>query len=104
MAAMVGLLAATAFPAYGQGRGHDRAREAVRAGDIRPLSEVLASVRRAYPGTVLDVKLLDRGPPANWRYEVRVQTPEGHVIAVMVDAGTAEIAGARGQGRGGGRR
>ncbi len=97
-------LANGATPALGQGKGHDRAREAVRAGDIRPLGEVLENVRRAYPGAVLDVKLLDRGPPADWRYEVRVQTPEGHVIAVLVDAETAKVAGARGGGAGGGRR
>jgi uncharacterized membrane protein YkoI len=85
-------------------QGHDRAREAVRSGDIRPLGDILRSVRGAVAGEVLDVRLVDRGPPSNWRYEVRVQTPEGHVVAVLVDAQTAAVTGTRGRNGGGRRR
>jgi hypothetical protein len=38
-------------------RSHDRARQAVEAGEILPLRTVLERVERDYPGQVLDVEL-----------------------------------------------
>ena len=76
-------------------RTQDRARDAVRRGEIRPLEDVLARVQKRYPGRVLDVDL-DRSRP-KWVYRLRVLTREGNVLRIAVDARTARIIGVRGR-------
>jgi uncharacterized membrane protein YkoI len=76
---------------------HAQAREAVEAGEIRPLGEVLAHIASAYPGRVIDVRL-DRRSAAAWLYLVKLLTPGGRVLAITVDAHTGAIVGVRGAG------
>jgi uncharacterized membrane protein YkoI len=46
----------------GQGSDHDRARQALEAGEVLPLRTILERVEREYPGQVLEVELeRDRG-------------------------------------------
>lgn len=76
---------------------HDRAKAALRAGQIRPLKQILASVRRSYRGRQLQVNLSERGGGA-WTYQVKWLTPDSNVLAIAVDAQTAQIISVSGHG------
>jgi hypothetical protein len=68
---------------------HDRARLAVERGEAQPLSDILAQVRPALGGEVVDVAFRRSGN--RWLYEFRVIVPAGRMTEVYVDAATAEI-------------
>ena len=68
----------------------DRAREAVRAGQIVPLASVLKTVQTAVPGDVLKISL-DRTVVGKWDYKITVLTPQGYYRDVDVDAGDNRI-------------
>jgi uncharacterized membrane protein YkoI len=89
-------LAIWAAPAYAESK-HGTARDAVAAGEIRPLGEVLARVAQRYPGQALDVRLDNGG--GSWLYHVKVLGAGGDVVVVTVDARTGRIVGARGPRR-----
>lgn len=65
------------------------AREAADAGEIKPLSEILRTVKQTVPGQVLDVQLDKSGKP--WTYRIRIRTDKGNVILVVVDAETGRV-------------
>lgn len=67
----------------------DDARDAVRAGRILPLGQVLQSVRRAHSGQLLDADLLDRG--GRPVYRIKLLSPEGNVTIIICDAKTGRI-------------
>lgn len=99
MAACVLLLLATicaAATAQADAADHDRARSAVEAGQIRPLQDILGEVRRQVPGRMLDARLQQNG---RWVYKVILLQADGQVVAVTVDARTAQVLGAEGGGR-----
>lgn len=79
------------------GSSHQRARDAVRSGQIRPLHDVLTMVKRRFPGRVLDADLQDRG--GNPVYRVKMLTADGDVLSVLVDARSNRILGVRGRAR-----
>jgi uncharacterized membrane protein YkoI len=85
-------LLATAAPARAAAPDHDRARSAVQAGQIRPLQEILAAVRAQVPGRLLDARLQQN----NRVYEVILLQADGQVVAVTVDARTAQVLGVQG--------
>ncbi len=100
--ALTVLLAFSAFdPAAAQrgrdrGQGHNEAREAVRAGKIKPLNEVLAQVGRRIKGRVVDVQLNPAG--AGWVYRIKVLGPRGRVRVVTVDGQSGRVLGVDGGG------
>jgi CheY-like chemotaxis protein len=56
------------------GRDHDRARQAVEAGEVLPLRTILERVEREYPGQVIDVEL-EREHENNlepWVYKIKL--------------------------------
>lgn len=63
---------------------HLAAREALRRGEILPLSRILTIVERRVPGDVIDVDL-DRDDGV-WEYEVKVLTSTGRVREVKLNA------------------
>lgn len=68
---------------------HDRARQAVQAGQVLPLPAVLERLQREVPGRVLEVELeQERG---SWIYEIKLLTPAGQLTKVKLDARTAEV-------------
>lgn len=97
----VSVALAASPPARAEG-DHDRARAAVRAGQIQPLNAILNQIRGRVPGRVLGVNLYggQRGQP--WVYDIRMLTPRGDVVQLRVDARSASILGMRGH-RGGGK-
>lgn len=72
----------------------DRARAALRSGEILPLSRILETVSRQYAGDVIDVKL-DREDGA-WQYEVKLLLPTGTVAKLEYDARDAKLLKAKG--------
>ncbi|MCK6406577.1 MAG: PepSY domain-containing protein [Rhodocyclaceae bacterium] len=77
---------------------HNRARQALEAGEILPLSTILDRVERHYPGQVVDVEL-ERGHEARWIYKVKVLQRGGALVRLQVDARDGRILGSRTQQR-----
>lgn len=72
---------------------HDRARQALMRGEVRPLAEVLRQVSARVPGEVIAVEFERerRGAASRWVYEVKLIRPNGRLIEVYVDAASGEI-------------
>lgn len=74
---------------------HERARQAVEAGQVLPLKTVLARIEREYPGEVLEVELeQDDGA---WRYELKLLQAGGVLLKLKVDARTGRVVRSRTQ-------
>ena len=101
-AALVLVLLAPSAGARDDDRDHDRARAALQAGDIRPLSEILAAAAREFPGEVLEVEL--EREHGQWIYEMKVLGKGGAVLKLEYDARDATLLRARGPGLNEGRR
>lgn len=94
-----GLMAAMLAVAGVAGQSHadsdgDRARAALRSGEILPLSRILDMVARQYAGDVIDVKL-DRDDGI-WKYEVKLLLPRSTVAKLEYDARDATLLKAKG--------
>ncbi len=99
--AMAALLALAPTGATGDD-DHERARRAFESGEIVGLPRILSRVQASYRGKILEIELEERrwtgqGPP--WVYTVKVLTPQGHVIALELDAKTTRLLRARGAER-----
>jgi uncharacterized membrane protein YkoI len=68
---------------------HERARAAVRAGEVLPLSVLLNRLQPAWPGQVLELEL--EHEDGRWIYEVKLLQPGGQVVKLDVDARTATV-------------
>jgi uncharacterized membrane protein YkoI len=80
--------------AFARDRGdHERAREAVVAGQILPLRTVLERLEREQAGQVLEIELEPDG--GRWIYEVKLLQADGQLLRLEVDAGTGEVIGRR---------
>jgi hypothetical protein len=90
------VLAASALsPAAAADReDHDRARAALEAGQIRPLSEILAEMERRYMGRVIETEL--EREDGRWVYEFKLLPPTGPVFELEVDAATGALLGSEG--------
>mgnify|MGYP006183578581 CR=1 FL=1 len=72
---------------------HDRARAALQAGDILPLTTVLQRVAAEHPGQVLEVELeRDEG---RWIYDIKLLQAGGGLLKLEVDAASARVLKAR---------
>lgn len=90
LALLAGLMAlAPATAALAEDDDHVAAREALRRGEILPLTRILAIAQRAEPGDVIEVEL-DRHREG-WRYKVKVLTPAGRVRKLRIDARTGVV-------------
>ena len=90
LALLVALPVFTAAPAArADDDDHERARAAVLAGEIRPLTALLAEVERRFVGQVVDTEL-DR-EDGRWVYEFKLLPPSGRIYEVELDAATGAI-------------
>ncbi|MBL8395834.1 MAG: PepSY domain-containing protein [Candidatus Accumulibacter sp.] len=80
-------------------RDHDRARQALEAGEVLPLRTILERVERQHPGQVIDVELEreheDKGSPERWVYKIKLLRSGGALAKLKVDARTGAIIGKR---------
>ena len=83
LAGLLGLSAAQAD------NDHDRARAALRAGEVLPLQVVLQRVQVEYPGRVLGIKL--EREDGRWIYEVKLLDPSGQLNKLELDAATGAV-------------
>jgi len=89
-------------PVQADGRkDHEVARQALMAGEILPLRQVLERIEREHRGEVLEVEL--EHEDNRWIYEVKMLRRDGGINKLLIDARDGqvlEIKGRRG-GRGG---
>ncbi len=75
----------------GDNSDHDRARQAVEAGDVLPLRTILDRVEREYPGQVMEVEL-DRERD-EWVYEIKLLRKGGALMKLKIHARDGTILG-----------
>ncbi len=74
---------------------HERARAAVQAGEVLPLTVLLERLQRTHPGQVLELELERHGDaPATgvrWIYEIKLLQASGQLLKLDVDAATGRV-------------
>ena len=70
---------------------HERARQAVEAGDVLPLRTILDRVEGEYPGQVMEVEL-DR-EKGEWVYEIKLLRKGGALVKLKIQARDGTILG-----------
>ncbi|MGJ8605118.1 MAG: PepSY domain-containing protein [Marivita sp.] len=78
-----------AAPAWAKDSAHDRARYALEAGEILPLSDILQAAQTARPGRVIEVEL-DRDDGI-WIYELELVGTNGQLYEIEINAATGVI-------------
>ena len=75
----------------GRGRGgdHERALQALREGEVRPLTDILDEVHDTVAGEVIEVEL--EREDGRYVYELKILTPSGRLVEVQVDAATGAV-------------
>ena len=68
---------------------HDRARQALEAGEILPLKTVLERLARDTPGQVMEVEL--ERSSGRWIYEIKLLQTGGALVKLKVDARDATV-------------
>lgn len=76
-----------------EGDDHNRARQALEAGEVLPLRTVLERVEKEYPGQVMEVEL-DR-EDGRWVYEIKILRPGGILLKLKVDARDGALLGSK---------
>ena len=85
------LLAALALTGAVAGQSdQQRARDAMQAGRIRPLQEILAQIHRRIPGRILNA-WLEEGGGGLWIYRLKLLDLRGNIVGVVVDARNGQI-------------
>ncbi|WP_221939168.1 PepSY domain-containing protein [Mycobacterium sp. KBS0706] len=92
---ILALLAILALSPSGFADDHDRARAARDRGDIRPLEDILPSVRQRFPGDIVRIELENEHD--HWIYEIRLISPDGRLLEVDVDARSGDVVEVEGQ-------
>jgi len=78
------------------GHDADRARAALQAGEVLPLTRILQQVHDDFVGDVISIEL-DRDDHA-WIYEIKLLLPKGAVLKLEYDARNASLLKAKGAG------
>lgn len=68
---------------------HERARDALEAGEVLPLNRLLDEVATRIDGEVVSVEI--EREHGRYYYELKIVAPGGRLREVLVDALTAEI-------------
>jgi uncharacterized membrane protein YkoI len=87
-----------ANPAHARRDGdHERAREAVQAGEVMPLRQLLEQLEREHAGQVLEIELERAHGEGRWIYEIRLLQADGQLVKRKLDARTGAALERRGQ-------
>ena len=79
----------------GHGGDHDRAREALEAGEVLPLRTIIERVERDYPGQIVEVELEREN--GRWEYEIKVLRAGGALAKIKLDARDGSVLGVKGK-------
>jgi uncharacterized membrane protein YkoI len=74
---------------------HDRARQALEQGEVRPLEEIEAAVRARFPGEVAEIEF--EREHGIWIYEFKVIDRAGRLLEIKIDAGTGRFVEVEGE-------
>lgn len=83
------ILALLACPALADRADHDRARRALEAGEILPLTDILKVAEAARPGRVIELEL--ERDDGRWIYELELVTRDGRLYEMEIDAATGTV-------------
>lgn len=86
---LVILLVLLSGPALADDDDQDRVRRALQAGEILPLSDILAAAEALRPGRVIELEL--ERDDGRWIYELELVTPVGQIYEIEIDAATATV-------------
>jgi uncharacterized membrane protein YkoI len=67
----------------------DRARAALQAGEIQPLTFILTRLAQTQPGQVLELELERKD--GRWLYEIKLLRPGGSLLKLEVDARSGDV-------------
>ena len=79
----------TASLSFGDESDHERARQALLAGEILPLRTVLDRIEQSYPGQ--PVKIEFEEDDGIYLYEIKLLQDDGNMIKLKVDGKDARI-------------
>lgn len=98
--ALCAALLACSSAAHSADDDHDRARQALEAGEVLPLHAILVRVEREQSGQVLDVELEREhvGNRDRWVYEIKMLRSDGALVKLKVDARNGTIIGKKNKG------
>jgi uncharacterized membrane protein YkoI len=68
---------------------HDLVREALKRGEVQPLTTILATAAQAVPGDVIEVELEEDDDVLV--YDIKVLTAQGRVREVKIEASTGKV-------------
>lgn len=77
------------------GHDHDRARQALEAGEVLPLRTILERVDRDHPGQVMEVDLERKD--GRWIYEIKLLRTGGSLVKLKLDARDGTLLEAKGR-------
>jgi uncharacterized membrane protein YkoI len=83
------ILILIAAPAVADRDDHDRARQALEAGEILPLADILDAAEAAGRGRVIELDL--ERDDGRWVYELELLSPEGLLYEMEIDAATGAV-------------
>lgn len=69
---------------------HDVIREALRRGEVLPLTKILAIATKEVPGDIVEVELESK-KSGLLKYEIKVLTANGRVREIEIDARTGAV-------------
>lgn len=72
------------FPLLADDKDHERARQALEAGEILPLRTIIDQLDRDYPGQLLEVEL--EREDGRWVYEIKLLRDNGALVKMELDA------------------
>ena len=91
---LAGVLATSAITSATAGddkkKEHDVIRDALRRGEVLPLTKVLAIAAQRVPGDIVEVELEDDDDRA-LVYEIKILTDAGRVREIKIDARTGAV-------------
>lgn len=76
-------------PSHADDYDHNQARQAVQAGQILPLSQILARQHQDHPGQVLEVEL--EREDERWVYELKVLQADGQLLKLELEAQSGRV-------------
>ena len=75
--------------AFASSGDHDQARAALESGEILPLSSILATLEKEFPGQIVEVELERKNN--QWIYEIKLLRKDGYRQKLKVDAKSAVV-------------
>ncbi|MCW8828921.1 MAG: PepSY domain-containing protein [Gammaproteobacteria bacterium] len=83
------------LPLAADDNDHERARQALEAGEILPLGTIINKIERDYPGQILEVEL--EREDGRWIYEIKQLREGGSLVKMELDAADGTLLGIKGR-------